>query len=182
MINPNRWIIFAFFLVLCSPRLFGQTETKRILIESAKLERPIVINDPGITHRFCVFSGPQMGDDSKPLFAETTGDRETFIAWSKGVISARPDQLPRYMVYFYADRPCDHIIFGLSYERDPAGQIGYFYLPGKGEPLYWLNSSTNLVFVEGNWFQSTAAWEKLIGPLIEKALLAEQNRVGSTNL
>ncbi len=70
-----------------------------------------------------------------------------------------------------------HSRYVVSYAYDPAKKGGYIYLlgPKDGEDYRRNISSIGHSIdhpVEGNWFYSSAAWERLVRPLIEKALAA----------
>jgi hypothetical protein len=66
------------------------------------------------------------------------------------------------------------------YEFDPAAKGGYIYLPRANDRSIAGGAPANggLIHhgVEGNWFNSTGTWERLVRPIIERAAAAR--RVG----
>ncbi len=157
-----RWYIALAILCLASVAVFGKGPTTRIVLTAPSLASPIEIVDSNALNAFAVWSGPGVQVNSQE---QTNG----FIAdWAQGVVTDRPNGLPRYEVSFYAkyaNRPLDsqqeHLAYVVSYEPDRDGG-GYVYLPGKGDPHYSLNVGTIYRDREGHWFRATGAWNRAV--------------------
>ena len=156
--------LFLALSILCvaSALVFGKGPTTRIVLTAPGLASPIEIVDSNALSAFAVWSGPGVQVNSQE---QTSG----FIAdWAHGVVTDRPNGLPRYEVSFYAkyaNRPLDsqqeHLSYVVLYEPDRDGG-GYVYLPGKGDPHYALNVGTIFRGHEGQWFHATDAWNRAV--------------------
>ena len=62
------------------------------------------------------------------------------------------------------------LAYVVSYDYDPSAKRGFVFLPGKGDPFYYVNiGSVGHHGLEGNWFFPTASWEDFVRPLITNA-------------
>jgi hypothetical protein len=133
--------------------------------------------------RFNIWNGPGVGAfDAKgrpiPEDQERSG---AFIDWPRGIVSIQASTLQRYDVVFHQGgrdyRHEWHSRYVVRYACDPAKKGGYIYLPGPKDGEDYKRNITSIYHsiehaVEGNWFYSSAAWERMVRPLIAKALAA----------
>lgn len=157
----TRTIWFSFWLLLSLPTLLlAKGQTVRITIQGADLAAPIEITDPSIVKHFRVWAGP--GTSSN----ESHG---LIIDWSRGFSERPPKHLRVYTVSFYANLPKEKLVYVVLYAYAGSTSEGLVYLPGKGDPSYWLNVSSILHGLEGHWFHAWSAWDSLARPLIKAA-------------
>jgi hypothetical protein len=160
--KPTVSIPALILLCLASAAVSAKGPTTRIVLRAASLSSPIEIVDSNALSAFAVWSGPGVQVNSE---AQASG----FIAdWAHGIVTDRPNGLPRYEVSFYAkyaNRPLgsqpEHLSYVVLYELDREGG-GYVYLPGKGDPHYGLNVGTIFRGHEGHWFRATDAWNQAV--------------------
>ncbi|HKH75194.1 MAG TPA: hypothetical protein VKA59_27745 [Vicinamibacterales bacterium] len=158
-----RWYVTLTILCLTSAAVAGKGPTTRIVLTAPDLASPIEIVDGSVLNSFVVWSGPGVDMNSQE---QTEG---FIVDWPRGVVSERPDGLPRYEVSFYAthaNRPLEsqeeHLAYVVSYAFDAARGEGYVYLPGKGDAHYALNVGTIFRGREGHWFRATEAWNRTV--------------------
>jgi hypothetical protein len=148
-----------------SAPLWAKGDMVLVEIKGASLKSPIQITDPRI-EEFNIWVG-------------------FIIDWQAGVVAQRPSGLQHYEVSFYAGcrtperwnsnvRDClaekPRLAYVVSYDYDPSSKRGFVYLPGKGDPFYYVNlGSIGHSGREGNWFLATASWEDFVRPLIANA-------------
>jgi hypothetical protein len=74
-----------------------------------------------------------------------------------------------------------HRRYVVTYEYDPSTEGGYIYLPGRldGDD-YKRNVFSISHGLEGKWFHSSAAWERLVRPLIDETVAAARPVAAST--
>jgi len=174
--NMKRTLIPAVLFSLVVPALWAKGDMVLIEVKGAKLPTPISITDPKIQD-FTPWAGPGVNGARVP-------NAEGFIVdWHAGIVSSQAAQpasgLQHYDVSFYegcrtgndsrclAEKPS--LVYVVSYDYDPSAPRGFVYLPGKGDPSYYLNMGTIARWVEGNWFLAAKPWEEFIRPVIEKA-------------
>ena len=187
-------VVYAFTLatlVLASAPASPKGQTVRIEISGASLATPLEITDAAILGRFNIWNGPgvEARDANGRLIPEDEERSGAFIDWRRGIVSLQPSALQAYHVVFYhefrehmhesvaADRTPEPR-YVVRYAYDPAADGGYIYLPGRkdGDAA---KRNWSLMYhpgVEGNWFHSAPAWERLVRPLIEKAVAAAHSK------
>lgn len=145
----------------------------KIEINGAALDSPLEITDPAVIREFSIWIGPGVRINDKPAHLDPGNTRGMFIDWPKGIATQHPKALQRYDVRFhleYTGAPNEvHRTYAVKYEFDPEGEGGYIYLPGPSEHDFRMNVYSIGHGVEGNWFYSTPAWEKLVRPRVEDA-------------
>jgi hypothetical protein len=153
--------------------LSAKGETARITISGANLANPVEITDSNIVRQFQVWSGPGTRSCIGGRSNCVEGTEGFIVDWLAGAVAERPSGLQQYQVSFYvtdaqAGRTgSEHLAYVVSYGFDPASSEGYVYLPGTGDQWYALNSSSIYRGREGHWFRATAAWQKVVVPLIK---------------
>jgi hypothetical protein len=167
-------LLTALVIGLSSP-LSAIGPTTRITIEGGNLLSPIVITDSAITNQFMVWSGAGTYSRS-PQTGLQVGSEGFIIDWQAGPITERPSGLLHYKVSFYslsrergnATRAAgiEHLSYTVFYEYDPTTDRGFVYLPGKNDPEWTNNVFSIRRGVEGNWLRPSAAWEKVVNPLL----------------
>lgn len=175
-------VLYAFALatlVLASAPASPKTQTVSIEISGASLATPLEITDAAILARFNIWNGPGVAVNGRPIHLDPDNQERigAFIDWPRGVVSILPSALQRYDVVFHQGgrEPMHewHRRYVVRYAYDPATEGGYIYLPGRNDgDDYKRNTFSISHGVEGNWFHSSAAWERLVRPLIEKAMAA----------
>lgn len=158
-------VILGTSLLLFLPSgLIAKGPTTKIVIEGAKLQKPIEITDPKVLANFRVWAGP----------GTSSADRQSLIVdWSQGPIRKAPESLRRYQVSFYtSEAPHELLVYVVYYAFSSGAEPGYVYLPGKSDEWAGLNVRTIFHGVEGNWFHAWETWERVARPLIEKAELS----------
>ena len=153
-------VLIAFFLLAIPAQLFAKGPTLKIIIRGGDLKAPIEIRDSAVLASFPVWAGPGTSPNEMNAF---------IIDWSRGPVTERPKELPRYEISFYAKHPEERLVYVVFYEYDPATQRGYVYLPGRTDQWYRLNVGTIFRGVEGNWFPAWSVWDKVARPLIAGA-------------
>jgi hypothetical protein len=140
---------------------FPRFSTLKLVIEGPGLMPAMEIAEPSVVENFSVWTGPGARVFRSGDFA--------FIDWSEEALAEVPADLNQYEVSFYVERRV-HNKYVVIYGFAPSEPGGYIYLPGRGEEH--ASGNTWLVYhrVEGNWFPSSSAWERLVRPLIEERL------------
>lgn len=82
--------------------------------------------------------------------------------------SGQPGPYPPLDPECLAEQP--RLVYVVFYDYDPSLSRGFVYLPGRGEPFYWVNMRTISRNCEGNWFLAKDSWEGFVRPLIAQAL------------
>lgn len=170
--------LLAFPMILAIPvPTLAKGVTVKIEIRGSTLAAPLEITIPDIVEKFNVWTGPGVAVNGKPVHLDPDNQAGMFIDWPRGVATQRPDALPRFVVTFHLrfGSPPDkrRRTYTVLYEFDPITEGGYIYLPEGTDKQYPGNTSLIVHGVEGNWFHASAAWEKLVRPLIEEAQHAE---------
>jgi hypothetical protein len=99
-----------------------------------------------------------------------------FLDRSRGIAKEPPRGLQRYEVSFYIKIADNNVWkrYVLYYDPNPATELGYIYLPGKGETWYSLNVGAIIRDEQdGKWNYASPAWEDLIKPIIASAEAAQ---------
>jgi hypothetical protein len=147
---------------------------KVALVDDSAQLRPIEVSGPAVAV-FGVWDGPGVRINGEPQM-------EGFIAdWRTDPAGKRPEGLRPFRVSFYTgcvpgerilgcSVPEERLSYVVIYEYDSTSNIGYVYLPGKGEDGYDVNTRSILRGVEGRWFMATAEWRDYIAPLIVRAM------------
>jgi len=150
----------------------AEVDTVKIIIAGGDSSTPIEITDPAALAEFNVGAGPGHTlwlnpEKGVPIVVE----HGFIIDWKRGEV-APPQGLKTYKVSFATTRP-DPGTYVVRYAIDPTTNLGYVYLPGKGDPGYQDDVSFILRGVEGNWFHAWSEWEKVANPLIAGVLEPE---------
>jgi hypothetical protein len=168
MLRRMLLVLLTFPLIAVPPQVFAKGQTCRITINGPDLRAPIEITDARVLVNFNVWSG--VGTSWTSSGGVTTqGDRGFIIDWPLGVVTQKPKTVTRYQVSFYAKLPEERLVYVVFYEYDPTNDRGHVYLPGKTDEWYRMNVSSIFRGVEGNWFVSSEAWERIARPLITSA-------------
>ena len=166
-------------LALTSVPAWSKSRTIRIEISAASLAVPLEITDPAIVDHFNIWNGPGVGVNGQPVHMNphTLERIGAFIDWPRGKVSARPTGTKLFDVVFHQggrERMQEwHRRYVIRYAYDPATDGGYIYLPGRNDGDDHIRNVFSIVHgIEGNWFHSSTAWERLVRPLIEGATRA----------
>ena len=140
-------------LVIPGPA-WAKGQTVRITLTCAGLAGPIELTDPtALTFQFGPWGGAFLDSSRAVRPGVAEGRRLCEVAFYVRY-RARDVQLA-YVLYYY---------------QGSASTPGYIYLPGRGDPWYWLNVSTILrPGQDGTWHAASLAWEALIRPTITHA-------------
>ena len=174
--NMKQTWILAMLFSLVVPALWAKGDMVLIEVESATMPTLIRITDPKIQD-FTPWAGPGVNGGRVP-------NAEGFIVdWHAGIVSQQAAQpapgLQHYEISFYegcrtrndwCTEKEPRLVYVVSYDYDPASPRGFVYLPGRRDPLYYLNMGTISRWVEGNWFLASNSWEQFIRPVIAKAI------------
>jgi len=170
----------AFGTLLVAPGLAtAKTGIAKIEIRGTALESPLEITDPEIVRQFSIWIGPGVRINDQPAHLDPNNTRGMFIDWPKGIAAQHPKALQRYDVTFHLESTGTpnqvRRRYVVKYEFDPETKGGYMYLPGPTEEGFGMNVNSIIHDVEGNWFYSTPAWEKLVRPRVEDASCDEHS-------
>lgn len=159
-------------LILIAPNsALAKGKTVKITIDGGNLKNPIEIKSPHVLQPFRVWAGP-----GTSAYGDLDGSAPSLIVdWSQGALRQHPENLPLYKVSFWADAPKPRVVYVVFYEYDPAAKEGYVYFPGQNDEWFALNIATIMRDVEGKWFRSWSAWDKVATPLISDPRLIAQN-------
>jgi hypothetical protein len=153
------------------PSIWSKGRTVKIEVQGGPPLSPIEITDPSIVKNFNIWNGPGVLINDSPVHMDPNKQAGAFIDWPKGRILERPTGLRRYQIVFHiSGRLPPHNRYLVLYEFDPSNEGGYIYLPGRGDVNYRANTSLIVHDVEGNWFRSSSAWEKILRPFVETQL------------
>jgi len=154
-------------ILVAIPRpAWAKGATSKITISGGGLASEIEVTDPRIL------------DISNAWFGR-------FIDGSKGAVKEPPRGLRTYEVWFYIKFSDNDVRrrYVVYYSPDPSTGQGYIYLPGKGQPWYWLNTSALLRDGrDGKWSYASAGWQDLIKPVIAGAEAAATKHERASNL
>jgi len=166
-------------LALASAPASPKSQTIRLEISGASLAKPLEVTDAAILDRFSIWNGPGVRVNDQAIHMEPADQERigAFIDWPRGMVSILPSGLQRYDVTFHQggrERMHEwHRRYVIRYEYDPSTEGGYIYLPGPTDGDDYKRNVFSIVHgIEGNWFHSSAAWERLVRPLIDKAVAA----------
>ena len=157
-------------MLLISVTASAKGRTVKVTIAGGQLAHPIML-DEDIVKQFGVWAGAGVNINGIP---QTSG---FIIDWSQGTVEPPKEGLARHTVSFYAgckigqDFGCKTetplLSYVVVYAYEPSTDKGYVYLPGKGEEWYSLNIQSIFRKLEGQWFEATPEWERVVNPLIE---------------
>ena len=152
-------------------------ETVRIEITGGTLKTPLEITTANVVDNFSIWTGLGVRVNGQSVYQNANMQAGAFIDWPKGTIREPPKGTQRYKVSFFCVFPrkkVAQLAYVVLYEADSETGRGYMYLPGRGDEGYELNvSSISHDFeghFEGHWFYASDAWERLVRPLVEKAI------------
>ncbi|HEY4646645.1 MAG TPA: hypothetical protein VIH25_10235 [Steroidobacteraceae bacterium] len=180
----------ATVLALCTTLVASEPASAKsgiikIEITGGSLESPLEITDPQIVREFSIWVGPGVRINDQPAHLDPNNTRGMFIDWPKGIAAERPKGLQHYEVTFHLGIDPDRTApserwsrYNVIYEFDPWAAAGYFYLPGPADGEFGRNPAIHHG-VEGSWFYSTPAWERLVRPLVEGASCDSQAATSS---
>ena len=153
-------------LVAAARPAWAKEPTAKITISGGGLASEIEVTDPRILDISNMWYGKFL-DQSKGAVKEPPMGLRTYEVWLYIKFSDN-DVRRRYVVY---------------YSSEPSTGQGYIYLPGKGQPWYWLNTSALLRDGrDGKWSYASAAWQDLIKPVIAGAEAAPARNDTASNL
>lgn len=159
IIGPMRYVLGLMLVLAACAFAEGKGDTVRIVIKGEALSAPIVLSDPAIVSRFLVGTGP----------GANAGDRPGLIIdWPKGVADP-PKGLRMFEVSFVTARPQPNTYI-VQYAIDPASKRSYVFLPADCDAPYRDNIQLIYHGVEGSWYHPWSEWEKVVRPLLEKAI------------
>lgn len=165
-------------LTLAAAPASPKSQTIRIEIDSSTLAAALEISDPAVLNRFSIWNGPGVRVNDQPVHIEPDNQERigSFIDWPRGMVSMRSSGLQQYDVTFHQggrERMHEwHRRYVVRYAYNPSTEGGYIYLPGPTDGDDYKRNVFSIVHgVEGNWFHSSATWEQLVRPLIEKAVV-----------
>ncbi len=168
-------------LAVASEPASAKSQTIRIQISGASLAAPLEIEDTAILDHFNIWNGPGVRVNGQPIHLDPDDQDRigAFIDWPRGKLSTKPAGLRRYDVAFHQGgrEPMHewHRRYVVRYEFAPSTEGGYIYLPGPVDgDDYHRNVFSIGHGVEGSWFHSSAAWERLVRPMIEQAEAASR--------
>lgn len=164
-------------LALWSTSASAKSETIRLEIAGPGLAQPLEITDRTILHSFSFWNGPGVSVNGEPvhLTPESLESQGAFIEWPRGQLEEAPAGLPTYEVTFHQRASGKHARYVIRYAFDPAKEGGYVYLPGPRDGAVYRDNVFSIYHgVEGNWFHSSRAWERLVRPLITSAPAASR--------
>lgn len=165
---------FAFAaLVLSSTFTWAKSQTIRLEVTGPRLAQPLEITDRTILRRFNFWNGPGVGVNGQPAHLESQNLERigAFIDWPRGQLQTAPSGIQAFEVTFHQRATGQHARYVIRYAYDPAKAGGYIYLPGRSDgDVYRANVFSIHHGVEGHWFHSSPAWERIVRPLIEHAI------------
>jgi hypothetical protein len=169
-----RHSVVAFFaLLLSAPGIASaKAKTQRIEITGPGLSSPLQITAPEIVQSFDIWNGPGVTVNGEPVHLDPARQRGYFIDWPRGMANDRPIGMQHFTVTFHLDAarapPESSSRYVVFYEFEPSATGGYIYLPLRKDIQPHSNAAIIVHGVEGNWFYSSAAWEKLIRAAISQ--------------
>ena len=173
-------VVACLALLLGAPGVASaKGKTQRIEISGPGLSRPLLLTAPEIVRSFSIWNGPGVTVNGEPVHLDPAHQEGHFIDWPRGVANDRAAGMQRFTITFHLDvvRPppyesgSRYVVF---YEFEPSKTGGYIYLPTWKDTEPHHNSAI-VHGVEGNWFFSTAAWEKHI-----RAAITRQQMLAAT--
>ena len=161
--------------IVASP-VAAKCRSSAIEVSGGALAEVLSIREPDVVSQFHIWQGPGVRINDKPVHEDPERQQGAFIDWPRGEATGRPKDLERYQVAFLCPEAGDspHARYVVYYEFDPAHDGGFMSLPGRPDPLFASNTFSIYHGVEGKWFQSSAAWERLMRPRIEAARREQQ--------
>jgi hypothetical protein len=155
----------------------AKSETIRIEVRGPTLAQPLEIADRSILGRFNFWNGPGVGVNGRPVHLQPENLERigAFIDWPRGQLKDIPSGLQLFEVIFHQRATGAHARYVIRYAFEPAKAGGYIYLPGRSDgDAYRANVFSIAHGVEGNWFHSSPAWERLVRPLITSQAAASR--------
>ena len=158
-------------------------KTVRIEITGESLPAALEITEPDIVGEFFVWTGPGVQINGQPGYKDPQHQEGAFIDWPAGRVEDRRQGLQHFVASFYVQSGPEpdrgKLAYVVAYDFDPGRQGGYVYLPTSDDTSYptaKVNVASIYQGVEGSWFRSSARWEKLVRPIIEKAMRPERQQ------
>ncbi len=157
-------LLGAMFLAFCSQSAMAGSwgPTFSIELRGDGLAKPLEITDPSILEKLSFWVGPgtNMTDFMRP-----DGSEKSIVNWDAGVVTDRPAGLQRVEVKFRVGWSSESTAaFFVLYEMELGGSTGYIYHP-----------ITNAIVAhvgEGAWRYASDRWNEMIGPIIDKHMIA----------
>jgi hypothetical protein len=172
MQRPKVLVLVCISILSIPSVSWSKGELIKIVIDGDNTLAPIEITNPEIVRQFNIWNGPGVstrGPDGvldPPAHMDPDKTAGRFIDWPRGIVTDRPRGMQRLEVTFHIDGPTGPVHSGeyrFLYEIDTAKQRGYIYLP-RSQGGYISHG------IEGNWFHAAEPWDKLIMPVIKRAL------------
>jgi hypothetical protein len=140
-------------LLAALSQAWAKSPTVKITISGGTLAHEIEVIDPHILDLSNVWGGAFLDASTKSAVAPVRAVT-TYEVWF--YIKSGDNGLQRRYVLYYSP--------GLGKEK------GLIYLPGRGQPWYWLNVSAILRDgKDGKWNHASTSWEELIASAISNA-------------
>jgi hypothetical protein len=151
----------------------AKSQTIRIEVSGPTLAQPLEITDRSILSRFNFWNGPGVAVNGRPIHLRAR-DLErigAFIDWPRGQLKEVPSGVQPFEVTFHQRATGNHARYVIRYAFDPPKAGGYIHLPGESDgDVYRANVFSIVHGVEGHWFHASPAWERVVRPLIERAM------------
>ena len=153
------------FLILTAP-VAAKGPVDKITIERPGVAEPFEITDADTLNRFDPWGGQFIGPDSP-------------LEWPPDVGLRLP-----YQVFFYEQNSAGELALRYVFYYYPgvAGNRGYIYLPGTGEPYDRVNTGTIIRGQsDGRWHYAMPTWEAAIRDLLDgQSIPSEGNQKAVT--
>jgi hypothetical protein len=163
--HSSGWYLSAAIALLAPSLGVAKSHVERIDVTWG--DTPLLSIEGPTAREFTIWSGP---------LTTTPTTSHDFADWPAGAVPP-PDSLPVFDIFFLCEA-CEPArrdtwrCYGVRYAMGAAGQGGFILIPASDDKRFSLNVQTIFHGVEGRWFRSSAKWEKLIRPAIEKARAA----------
>lgn len=148
------------FILTALPPGWAKSPTVKVTISGGALSSEIEVNDPRILAVSNVWGGNFLDSSVDPALEA-------------------PRNVPTYEVWFYT-KSADNGVqrrYVLYYSPSQPSTKGLIYLPGKGQPWYWLNVRAILRDGrDGKWNYASPEWDELITSAITRAETASDQK------
>ena len=166
--------LFVLLGVISTPGLaLAKCPIARLQIDGPALAETITIDNPNIAGRFSIWNGPSVRVNGEPVYLDPKRQDNTFIDWPAGTVDELPKNGVKFSVTFFCFIDAAESlrrVYEVDYLFEPGSDAGYIFLPGRGDDRYGLNAASIVHFFEGDWFRSSAEWERVIRPIVNDAI------------
>jgi hypothetical protein len=147
---------------------FSKGQIAKLVVEGKDLPMALEVTDSAILGSFDIWHGPGVRVNGQAVHLNAEDPGPAFIDWLSDERVERSSSLLRYEVTFEIEGRARGA-YVVLYEFDPAVTGGYIYLPSTGDAHGAENVRLIYHGVEGSWFHTSAAWERLVRPLVMAA-------------